>query len=245
MSLAEIQVFRSFVEELVIPFLRLFLSLEWFESFGTILESQRGAISIVNSFLFKKENTFFLGLLNSFFPFFPLSITCFFVCQKGEREAGSNKDGSGKTCSLKGRSAVLLWFRSLVVPYLALEPLNLLLFVGLLTSCFFKTVLGKEENRGLGKTGPFAFFLAFGWVEECCAFRYLGNVHLGPSFPLFFTLFKDQLYLFALRIPSWALSSLFLFSFIPSFLSKAGSLIVLLPFPYQGSTGRLAAAFLI
>ena len=241
LSLAEIQVVRSFAEELVLPFLRPFLSLEWFQSFASypILEGQRGAISIVNSF--------FLGLLNSFFFSFPFSVCHLFVCQKlflGER-GGRGPAKMAVVGLVLGKwsffSAVLLGFRSVVVPYLSLEPANLLLFVGLLTSCFLKTVLGKEENRGSFKIGPFAFALALAWSEEGCAFRYLGNVHLGPSSLLFLSkgsLFKDQLYLFGLLLGTLFFTSLFFYSLL-FIKSRVFDCLVTLSFPrYYGKVSR-------
>ena len=95
----------------------------------------------------------------------------------------------------------LLGFRLIVISYLFLQPFYFLLFVGLLISCFLKFEKGKKKE-------PFCYlFFVLAWFEESCAFRYLGNVYLGPSLLLL---------LFALSRPdlSFCSSYLALFSFL-------------------------------
>ena len=227
--LTELQVLRSFVEEVFFPFFQSLLSLEWVQSFAfypileaPILDGQRGAISIVNSFVLKKENTFFLGLFNSFFLSLPFSVSHFVLSEKLLLE----EKGLGKGAILGlvlGKwafsASVLLGFRSIVIPYLSLEPFNFLLFVGLLIHGFFKQLVSSKGLKRARKENPFksfAFTFALAWAEEGCAFRYLGNVHLGPSsLPLLSkgSLFLDQLYLFALLLGTLFFTFFFFLSF--------------------------------
>ena len=227
--LTELQVLRSFVEEVFFPFFQSLLSLEWVQSFAfypileaPILDGQRGAISIVNSFVLKKENTFFLGLFNSFFLSLPFSVSHFVLSEKLLLE----EKGLGKGAILGlvlGKwafsASVLLGFRSIVIPYLSLEPFNFLLFVGLLIHGFFKQLVSSKGLKRARKKNPFksfAFTFALAWAEEGCAFRYLGNVHLGPSsLPLLSkgSLFLNQLYLFALLLGTLFFTFFFFLSF--------------------------------
>ena len=131
-----------------------------------------------------RENTFIVGLLNSFFACLPISA--------GHILSGRRLLVQGIPSGLAAGSGMILgqwWFvvcvvmgiRPLLVPWLALEPFNYLLGIGLLINIVYRItherrirVVKWSDKRELLQY--FLTSLLLSWCEQTSLFQHLGNI---------------------------------------------------------------------
>lgn len=136
-----------------------------------------------------RDNSFVVGLLNSFFVCLPISA--------GHILSGRRLLVQGIPAGIAAGSGMVLgqwWFvmcvvlgvRSLVVPWLALEPFNYLLGLGLLVNIIYR--ITHERRIRVVRWGDrkellqyFLTSLLLSWCEATSFFQYLGNVTLDTG----------------------------------------------------------------
>jgi len=129
-------------------------------------------------------NTFIVGLLNSFFACLPISA--------GHILTGRRLLVQGIPSGLAAGSGMILgqwWFvvcivmgiRPLLVPWLALEPFNYLLGIGLLINIVYRITHERRIRvvKWTDKRELLQYFLTsllLSWCEQTSLFQYLGNI---------------------------------------------------------------------
>ena len=168
-----------------------------------------------------RNNSFVVGLLNSFFACLPISA--------GHILSGRRLLVQGIPAGLAAGSGMLLgqwWFvvcvvmgiRPLLVPWLALEPFNYLLGLGLLVNIVYRItherrirVVRWDDKRELVQY--FLTSLLLSWCEQTSLFQYLGNVTLDTGTTLLDTFSTSSLgsscYAVGLLVGSCVFSVLF------------------------------------
>ena len=148
-----------------------------------------------------RNNSFVVGLLNSFFACLPISA--------GHILSGRRLLVQGIPAGLAAGSGMILgqwWFvacvvmgiRPLLVPWLALEPFNYLLGLGLLVNVVYRItherrirVVRWDDKRELLQY--FLTSLVLSWCEQTSLFQYLGNVTLDTGTTLLDTFSTSSL----------------------------------------------------
>ncbi len=148
-----------------------------------------------------RNNSFLVGLLNSFFACLPISA--------GHILSGRRLLVQGIPAGLAAGSGMILgqwWFvacvvmgiRPLLVPWLALEPFNYLLGLGLLVNIVYRItherrirVVRWDDKRELLQY--FLTSLLLSWCEQTSLFQYLGNVTLDTGTTLLDTFSTSSL----------------------------------------------------
>ena len=148
-----------------------------------------------------RNNSFVVGLLNSFFACLPISA--------GHILSGRRLLVQGLPAGLAAGSGMILgqwWFvvcvvigiRPLLVPWLALEPFNYLLGLGLLVNIVYRItherrirVVRWDDKRELVQY--FLTSLLLSWCEQTSLFQYLGNVTLDTGTTLLDTFSTSSL----------------------------------------------------
>ena len=136
-----------------------------------------------------RNNSFVVGLLNSFFACLPISA--------GHILSGRRLLVQGIPAGLAAGSGMILgqwWFvacvvmgiRPLLVPWLALEPFNYLLGLGLLVNIVYRITHERRIRvvRWADKRELLQYFLTsllLSWCEQTSLFQYLGNVTLDTG----------------------------------------------------------------
>ena len=148
-----------------------------------------------------KNNSFIVGLLNSFFACLPISA--------GHILSGRRLLVQGIPAGLAAGSGMILgqwWFvacvvmgiRPLLVPWLALEPFNYLLGLGLLVNIVYRITHERRIRvvRWSDKRELLQYFLTsllLSWCEQTSLFQYLGNVTLNTGTTLLDTFSTSSL----------------------------------------------------
>lgn len=148
-----------------------------------------------------RNNSFVVGFLNSFFACLPISA--------GHILSGRRLLVQGFPAGLAAGSGMILgqwWFvvcvvigiRPLLVPWLALEPFNYLLGLGLLVNIVYRItherrirVVRWDDKRELVQY--FLTSLLLSWCEQTSLFQYLGNVTLDTGTTLLDTFSTSSL----------------------------------------------------
>ena len=148
-----------------------------------------------------RNNSFVVGLLNSFFACLPISA--------GHILSGRRLLVQGLPAGVAAGSGMILgqwWFvvcvvigiRPLLVPWLALEPFNYLLGLGLLVNIVYRItherrirVVRWNDKRELVQY--FLTSLLLSWCEQTSLFQYLGNVTLDTGTTLLDTFSTSSL----------------------------------------------------
>ena len=131
-----------------------------------------------------RHNSFVVGLLNSFFACMPISASHILSGRRllVQGVPAGIAAGSG---TILGQwwfvACVVLGIRPLVVPWLALEPFNYLLGVGLLVNVVYRITHERRIKlvRWSDKKELLQYFLTsllLSWCEQTCLFQYLSNI---------------------------------------------------------------------
>jgi hypothetical protein len=139
-----------------------------------------------------RDNSFVVGLLNSFFASLPISA--------GHILSGRRLLVQGIPAGLAAGSGMILgqwWFivcvimgiRPLVVPWLALEPFNYLLGLALLVNIVYRITHERRIRvvRWSDKKELLQYFLTsllLSWCEQTSLFQYLGNITIDTGINL-------------------------------------------------------------
>jgi len=170
------------------------------------------------------QNTFILGFLNSIFLTFPVSVVHVLTIRrlyiKGIPSATFSIAGYivGQLLFI---TCVIFGIRSIINPWLSLEPLNYIVGFILIFRVIYK--MTRENLRELNEwdNPEYANFfltnLILAWCEQSSLFQYFGNLSFGPhssvletslSTTTFNTFFHHSLYIFGLGIGAIVFTSL-------------------------------------
>ncbi len=169
------------------------------------------------------QNSFILGLFNSFFLTIPISIVHIITVRrlfiKGIPSAVLSISGylCGQVIFI---SSVIFGLRSIIIPWFSLEPLNYIIGIFIIFRLLYSMTQENLRELKTWNTNQYRnFFLTsflLAWCEQTALFQYFGNLNFSPTSSLletqFHTFFDHSFYIFGICI------GCFCFTFIWGFL---------------------------